>query len=110
MCRTGDAVACDRCARMLEHLEVRAAVEGDGPAIGEAHAAAWLAAYGGIFEASFLQGAAESRRVGWPHAVRALVAAPNLLLVGTLEKRVVAFAHAVPTAAPDSAEILAFYC
>ena len=91
-------------------LRVRKAVEADGAAIGEAHAAAWLAAYGHIFAATFLAAAAESRRVGWPQAIRRLLTPPNVLLVGELDHHVVAFAHATPR--PDTrraAEIRGFY-
>jgi GNAT superfamily N-acetyltransferase len=92
-------------------LTVRGAVERDGEAIGEAHAAAWLAAYANIFTPDFLSAAASSRRRGWPRAMSSLLAPPNVLLVGELDGRVVAFAHAAPSA--ESArvgEICGFYC
>jgi GNAT superfamily N-acetyltransferase len=91
-------------------LRVRKAVEADGDAIGEAHAAAWVAAYDHIFDAAFLRAAADSRRVGWPSALPRLLAAPNTLFVGELDRRVVAFAHAVPLSDRGSAaEIRGFY-
>jgi GNAT superfamily N-acetyltransferase len=95
---------------MTEGLEVRQAVEADGVAIGEAHAASWLAAYGGIFDPTFLAAAAESRRTSWPSKIRGDLSPPGLLLVGLWNGRVVAFAHSVPTAASGVAEITGFYC
>jgi GNAT superfamily N-acetyltransferase len=90
---------------------VREAVAADGAAIGEAHAAAWEAAYGHIFDATFVAAAADGRRVGWPTAMSRLLVAPNVLLVGEVDRRVVAFAHAAPDAdAPLTAEIHGFYC
>jgi GNAT superfamily N-acetyltransferase len=94
---------------MTESLHVREAVAADGDAIGEAHAAAWLVAYTHIFDPDFLTAAAESRRRGWPGAIRHHLVPPNILLVGALGDRVVAFAHAMPFA-PDLAEINGFYC
>ncbi len=91
-------------------LRVREAVEADGEAIGEAHAEAWLAAYSHIFEPNFLAAAAESRRVGWPHAIRGLLLPPNNLLVGLVAEGVVAFSHATPTTVSNRAEIAGFYC
>jgi N-acetylglutamate synthase-like GNAT family acetyltransferase len=95
---------------MTDRVQIREAVEGDGDAIGEAHAAAWLAAYTQIFESDSLDAAAESRRSEWPSAIRDLLAPPNILLVGAVNGRVVAFAHAAPVTAPDTAEITGFYC
>jgi len=95
---------------MTDMLDVREAVEADGVAIGEAHAASWLAAYGGIFDSEFLGAAAESRRTGWPTAIRDRLAPPHVLLVGVLNGRVVAFVHAVPATAAEVAEIAGFYC
>jgi GNAT superfamily N-acetyltransferase len=95
---------------MTEELEVRQAVAADGVAIGEAHAASWLAAYGGIFEVDFLDAAAESRRTGWPRKIRDALASPDLLLVGIRNGRVVAFAHSVAAQASGVAEITGFYC
>jgi GNAT superfamily N-acetyltransferase len=91
-------------------VSVRRATLDDGDAIGAAHGAAWLAAYGHIFDATFLNAAAESRRVGWPRAMERLLGPPNLLLVGELDHRVVAFAHAAPLPdRPTTAEIRGFY-
>jgi GNAT superfamily N-acetyltransferase len=95
---------------MTVSLHVREAVAADGDEIGEAHAAAWLAAYDHIFAADFLESAAESRRRGWPSVIRHLLAPPNIVLVGVLAGRVVAFSHATPATAPDMAEINGFYC
>lgn len=95
---------------MTDRVQVREAVEGDGDAIGEAHAAAWLAAYTHIFESDFLDDAAESRRARWPSAIRGFLAQPSILLVGAVNERVVAFAHAVPATVPDMAELTGFYC
>ena len=81
-------------------MSVRRAVGADGDAIGEAHAASWLAAYRDIFDPEFLISAARSRRTGWPGLLRLLVL-PNIVLVGELEGRVVAFAHAAPSSEPD---------
>jgi GNAT superfamily N-acetyltransferase len=92
-------------------LTVRSAVERDGEAIGEAHAAAWLAAYAHIFTPDFLAAAASSRRSGWPREMSSLLSKPNVLLVGEVDGRVVAFAHAAPSAASARvAEICGFYC
>jgi GNAT superfamily N-acetyltransferase len=92
-------------------LGVRAAVEADGAAIGEAHGAAWQAAYGHIFDATFLAAAVDGRRIGWPAAISRLLAAPNVLLVGEVDRRVVAFAHATPDEKSRvTAEIRGFYC
>jgi N-acetylglutamate synthase-like GNAT family acetyltransferase len=38
------------------------------------------------------------------------LAQPNILLVGAVNERVVAFAHAVPATVPDMAELTGFYC
>jgi GNAT superfamily N-acetyltransferase len=89
---------------------VRSAQLVDGVAIGVSHAAAWEQAYGHIFDAGFLRRAAEGRRIGWPHTIERLLRDDNVLLVGELEGRVVAFGHAGP--APDQprvAEIYGFY-
>ena len=92
-------------------LRVRKAVDADGMAIGEAHAAAWLAAYDHIFAPEFLVAAATSRRIGWPLAMSHQLAPPNVLLVGELDGRVVAFAHAAQLADRERvAEICGFYC
>ncbi len=91
-------------------IRVRAAVHADGKQIGEAHAAAWIAAYDHIFAPEFLRVAAEGRRTGWPHSIRRLLVAPNVLLVGEIGGRVVAFAHATPLQDTRTAEILGFYC
>jgi hypothetical protein len=88
---------------MTDRVQVREAVEGDGDAIGEAHAAAWLAAYTHIFEPDFLDAAAESRRSEWPSAIRGLLAPPNILLVGAVNERVVALSRG-STAIPMDGE------
>jgi ribosomal protein S18 acetylase RimI-like enzyme len=89
---------------------VRPALEADGEAIGEAHAEAWLAAYGEIFDHAFLIAAAEGRRTGWPRLIGELLVPPNRFLVGALDGRVVAFGHAAPTDQSSVAEIVGFYC
>ena len=91
-------------------IRVRAAVDTDGNEIGEAHAAAWIAAYDHIFAPDFLRVAAEGRRTGWPHSIHRLLVAPNILLVGEIGGRVVAFAHAKPLSDTRAAEIVGFYC
>jgi GNAT superfamily N-acetyltransferase len=91
-------------------MSVRIAVEADGKAIGEAHAAAWLAAYDHIFEPAFLAAAAASRRGEWPRVIGPLLVPPNVLLVGALGQRVVAFAHVSPVTVRNTAEIKGFYC
>jgi RimJ/RimL family protein N-acetyltransferase len=93
----------------MTELVVREAVESDGAAIGEAHAASWLAAYGHILPADFLPSAAESRRTGWPGMIRNVLEPPNVLFVGERRGRVVAFAHAEPVPGADTAEITGFY-
>jgi GNAT superfamily N-acetyltransferase len=94
---------------MTASIAIREAVEADGVAIGEAHCASWLAAYGHIFDADFLTAAAESRRTGWPNVIRKHLVPPQVLLVAEFDGRVVAFAHALPRSA-DVAEITGFYC
>jgi GNAT superfamily N-acetyltransferase len=89
---------------------VRSAQLVDGVAIGEAHAVAWEQAYSHIFDAGFLLRAAEGRRVGWPNTIEGLLRDDSVLLVGELEGRVVAFAHAGPAPEqPRVAEIYGFY-
>ena len=95
---------------MHNRLQVRRVLDTDGAAIGAAHAAAWLAAYTHIFEPDFLAAAAESRRVEWPRVIQGLLAAPNLLMVGEVDERVVAFIHVTATPAVETAEISACYC
>jgi GNAT superfamily N-acetyltransferase len=96
-------------ARVLA-LRVRPAVVADHAEIGDAHAAAWEAAYTHIFDPSFLAAAAQGRRVGWQRSIARLVAPPNLLLVGEADGLVRAFAHAVPRGdTPDHAQILGFF-
>jgi GNAT superfamily N-acetyltransferase len=75
---------------------VRRAVGADGPAIGDAHADAWLAGYGHAFDLAFLARAAESRRAGWPQALTRILTEPGFVLVAELDGEVVAFAHAGP--------------
>src|SRR5438552_2975919 len=94
---------------MVATLQVRAAVKRDADAIGRAHATAWVAAYDHIFEWDFLLAAAMGRRVGWSQTIERLVLPPNLFLVGEVDGRVVAFAHAIPAAAAI-AEVRGFYC
>jgi GNAT superfamily N-acetyltransferase len=77
-------------------VTVRRAVEGDGPAIGDAHAAAWLVGYEHAFKPVFLARAAESRRTGWPEALTRILIEPGFVLVAELDDEVVAFAHAGP--------------
>jgi GNAT superfamily N-acetyltransferase len=81
----------------------------DADAIGDAHAESWLAAYGEIFEPEFLVAAAESRRTGWRNVLPHLLVPPNVLLVGELEGRVVAFGHAAPSEEPGTVEVCGFY-
>ncbi|MCU1468517.1 MAG: hypothetical protein JWM72_4445 [Actinomycetia bacterium] len=69
-------------------LRVRPGVVADYAEIGNAHAAAWEAAYTHIFDSSFLAAAAHGRRVGWQHSIAGIVAAPNIVLVGeAMEQR-----------------------
>ena len=91
-------------------IRVRAAVDTDGKEIGEAHAAAWIAAYDHIFDADFLHAAGEGRGTGWPHSIHRLLVAPNILLVGEMDGRVMAFAHVTPSPDTRTAEIVGFYC
>jgi GNAT superfamily N-acetyltransferase len=91
-------------------VRVRAAVDTDATEIGAAHAAAWIAAYDHIFDSDFLRVAAEGRSTGWPSSIHRLLVAPNILLVGELGGRVVAFAHAAPLPDTRTAEIVGFYC
>jgi len=91
-------------------IRVRNAVAADGEEIGEAHAEAWIAAYDHIFNPEFLRTAAEGRRTGWPHSIGRLLAAPNVLLVGEVNGRVMGFAHATPSPEVRRAEVRGFYC
>src|SRR5262245_23293649 len=90
-------------------IGVRLAVVSDADAIGDAHAEAWLAAYGAIFEPAFLVAAAESRRTGWRNVIPHLLVPPNVFLVGGLDGRVVAFGHAAPSDEPGTVEVCGFY-
>jgi GNAT superfamily N-acetyltransferase len=90
-------------------IGVRPAVASDADAIGDAHAESWLAAYAGIFDREFLVAAAESRRTGWRNSIDHLLAPPNVLLVGELEGRVVAFGHAAPSGEPSTVEVCGLY-
>ena len=76
---------------------MRNATAADGEDIGEAHAEAWIAAYDHIFDPEFLRTAAEGRRTGWPRSMHRLLVAPNILLVGEVDRRVMGFAHATPS-------------
>ena len=91
-------------------IHVRDAVSSDGVGIGEAHAAAWTAAYQHIFDADFLGTAAEGRRVGWPRSIDRVLTAPNILLVAEVTGRVMGFAHAMPAPETRRAEVRGFYC
>jgi GNAT superfamily N-acetyltransferase len=77
-------------------IRIRHAVHADARAIGEAHGAAWEAGYGHIFEAPFLEGAADSRRLVWRTAIGPLLIAPSFVLVAELDGLVSAFAHGRP--------------
>lgn len=95
---------------MGDALRIRPAVLADAGGIGNTHATAWEAAYGNIFDPSFLTRAAHGRRVGWTHALPRLLAAPNLVLVAERVGTVVGFAHAGPDKTDRAlAEIYAFY-
>jgi GNAT superfamily N-acetyltransferase len=91
-------------------IHVRNAAAADGVEIGEAHAEAWLAAYEHIFDPEFLHRAAEGRRSGWSHSIQRSLAAPNILLVGEVNRHVMGFAHATPSAEARPAEVRGFYC
>jgi len=107
----GPRVAGAMLSRVVDAaFRVRAAVDADAKEIGEAHAAAWIAAYDHIFDPDFLRAAAEGRRTGWPHSIHRLLVAPNILLVGEMDGRVVAFAHATPLQGTHTAEVVGFYC
>jgi GNAT superfamily N-acetyltransferase len=94
---------------MSRPIQVRRAVKGDAGVVGQAHAAAWVAAYDHIFEWEFLLAGATGRRGGWSQTIERLLQPPNLLLVGEVDGRVVAFAHARP-AEDGRAEVRGFYC
>jgi len=98
------------CGVVDAEIRVRDAAAADGEAIGEAHAEAWIAAYGHIFDPDFLRRAAEGRRSGWSHSIQRLLAAPNILLVGEVNRRVKGFAHATPSPEARRAEVCGFYC
>jgi N-acetylglutamate synthase-like GNAT family acetyltransferase len=98
------------CGVVDAEIRVRDAAAADGEAIGEAHAEAWIAAYGHIFDPDFLRRAAEGRRSGWSNSIQRLLAAPNILLVGEVNRRVKGFAHATPSPEARRAEVCGFYC
>jgi N-acetylglutamate synthase-like GNAT family acetyltransferase len=98
------------CGVTDAEIRVRNATAADGEEIGEAHAQAWVAAYDHIFDPAFLRKAAEGRRTGWPRSMYRLLAAPNILLVGEVNGRVLGFAHATPSPAARRAEVRGFYC
>jgi RimJ/RimL family protein N-acetyltransferase len=91
-------------------IRVRPAVVADGPALGDAHAAAWKAAYGELFGPRFLEEAAESRRTAWPSAITDLLVPPSFVLVAEVDGRVLAYAHARPSEEGDGvAELRGFF-
>jgi GNAT superfamily N-acetyltransferase len=90
---------------------VRVATERDGPAIGEVHAASWLAAYARILDPEFLERAATGREQGWQFAMSRVLVPSNLVLVAGYEDRISGFSHSGPTDdGSDALEIFAFYC
>lgn len=91
-------------------VSVRRAAPADVDAIGEAHAEAWRVGYVEIFDPAFLSAAVEGRRTGWNELLPTLLIEPNVLLVGELEGRAVAFGHAAPQDEPRTAEVCGFYC
>jgi N-acetylglutamate synthase-like GNAT family acetyltransferase len=101
---------CHACGVGDAGIRVRNATAADGEDIGEAHAEAWIAAYDHIFDPEFLRTAAEGRRTGWPRSMHRLLAAPNILLVGEVDGRVMGFAHAAPSPEARRAEVRGFYC
>ena len=98
------------CGVIDAEIRVRNATATDGEEIGEAHAQAWVAAYDHIFDPEFLRAAAEGRRTGWPRSMHRLLAAPNILLVGEVDGRVMGFAHATPSPEARRAGLRGFYC
>jgi GNAT superfamily N-acetyltransferase len=95
---------------MPDRVQVREAVEGDGDAIGEAHAAAWLAAYTQIFESDFLDAAAESRRSEWPSAIRGLLNPPEHPLGGRSQRAGRRVRSRRTRGSPRHGEITGLYC
>ena len=92
-------------------IRVRRAVERDARAIGEAHGSAWETAYGHIFEPTFLEGAADSRRLVWLQTIRPLLLAPSFVLVSELDGLVLGFVHGAPAGdGTPVGEIHGFYC
>ena len=90
---------------------VRLAKAEDGPAIGEAHAAAWRLGFGHLLGVEFLERAAAGRRNGWQYAITHVLAQSNLVLVAGRDTRVLAFSQSGQS--DDGAaglEIFAFYC
>jgi len=91
-------------------IRIRPATQADGPALGDVHAAAWRSAYADLFEARFLEAAAESRRVMWPHLIAGLLEPPSFMLVAELDGRVSAYAHTKPSEDDeDAGEVRGFY-
>jgi GNAT superfamily N-acetyltransferase len=89
---------------------VRLATVDDGPAIGEAHAAAWQTGFEHMLDSEFLHRAVTGRREGWPFAIPHLLSLSNVVLVAGYEDRVLAFSNSGPPDDGTTVEIFAFYC
>src|SRR5579864_7629994 len=70
---------------------VRPAVAEDGHAIGQAHGAAWEAAFANILDPDFLRRAADGRRRGWVIAITDRIASGDHVWVAGFEEQVLAF-------------------
>jgi GNAT superfamily N-acetyltransferase len=91
-------------------IRLRHAAEADATALGEAHGAAWEAAYGNIFEPAFLKPAADSRRLLWRQVIANLLEPPSFVLVAEVDGAVLGYAHGAPADdGTDRGEIHGFY-
>lgn len=95
-------------------MTIRRARAADADGLGRVHAAAWLAAYGGLFAVDFLEEAAGRRRRAWPGHFANPSVLGSLLLVAVEPvfdaDRAVAFLNAGPSEQLSGIqEVLAFY-
>jgi GNAT superfamily N-acetyltransferase len=94
----------------MAQIHIRPGVVDDGRALGDAHAAAWKAAYATLFDPAFVDAAAESRRVAWPDVIAGLLTPPSFLMVAVIDGRVLAYAHVTPSDVGDrTAELRGFF-
>ena len=78
-------------------MQVRDATLADAPAIGEAHAEAWLVGFAGLFAPDWLQNAAQERRHRWTQTLPDNLVGASDLLVAETNQRVIGFVHFGPS-------------